>query len=232
MELISFLKPLPVVFGILLPSISDAAPAASIKQGYEFVSAYIEGLADLEDIRRKAADDVSQPNENLVTSCIYNFTRLQSATLTMVTTLRGTDFPGELGELIHKMADAYEIKAKWQGRYIDDCSAMSSPSADQSAIIADLPKIRATFDDIDQTLFRVSPAIAMSLIDPTPDQQGRLNRLIVTRTQRAELIKAITDRFGNEVLTAPGNDPSYGVTTARVLRDFLMGKDHKSSDDP
>jgi hypothetical protein len=91
-----------------------------------------------------------------------------------------------------------------------------------------MPEIRASLDDVDKTLFKVTQMVFMLTIDKTPDSNNRLSHLVITKAERSKLVNDILVDFGDKLNLKSQN---YAVASAQLLRDLLL-KDYKCADDP
>jgi hypothetical protein len=69
----------------------------------------------------------------------------------------------------------------------------------------------------------------MTLIDPKPDKNNHMSRLIITRSERDQLVRTLKTGLGNKMDQANQN---FIVSSATILRDFLTKKGYKCSDEP
>ena len=134
-------------------------------------------------------------------------------------------------QIIPTLIHLYEMKVGYFQRISDISSvflAAPKPNVDYGKMAAQLPKIRAELENIDQTLFNsMSPLIFSTLIDLKPDSQNHASHLIITKAERAKLIDELNGRFGSKL---DAKDQNARVSAAKVLKGFLI--DHKCSDDP
>jgi hypothetical protein len=103
------------------------------------------------------------------------------------------------------------------------------PDVDYDALTADAPKITAGLEYLDRTLMQATPIIFATLIDMKPDRQGHASRLIVTRAERAKLVRDLQISFGNKL---DQKDQNFIVSSASILRDYLAKKGYKCADEP
>ena len=65
-----------------------------------------------------------------------------------------------------------------------------------------------------------------TLIDPVPDSKDRMSKLIITTSQRKQLIVDIDNFFGKKL---DQKEQNYTVSAASVLKAYLL-KDYTASD--
>jgi hypothetical protein len=138
---------------------------------------------------------------------------------------------GPFSTLIPNIVDCYEHKiALWQ-KMIEISSAFvggPKPNVDYQEIAAEMPKVRAQLDYIDQTLFQSSPLVFGTLIDMKANSKNQADHLIITQAERQGLIDTINTEFGPAI---DQKEQDYTVSGAAVIKAYLL-KDFKSSDDP
>lgn len=134
--------------------------------------------------------------------------------------------------IIPNLTGFYGHKIELHQSMIDISSSFIAPEpkpgVDYAALAAEVPKIRAALDYIDESAFQATPLIFATLIDQKADSKNHASHLIITKAERAELVGDITRNFGSK-LDQKGQ--TFVVSAASVLKAHLL-KDFKSSDDP
>ena len=103
------------------------------------------------------------------------------------------------------------------------------PGVDYDAIAAEAPKLTAEMEYIDTALFDASPLVFATLIDPVPDVNNHMSKLIITKAQRNKLIADINSEFGTKL---DQKDQGHIVGAAWVLRAYLgKEKGYSASDE-
>jgi hypothetical protein len=67
------------------------------------------------------------------------------------------------------------------------------------------------------------------LIADKPDNEGHMSRLRITRAERDELLRSLQIDFDGKM---DQTDTDYIVGAATVLRNYLIKKGYKCSDEP
>ena len=132
-------------------------------------------------------------------------------------------------DLPSSLADFDEKKIELYKKMSEGCEAMISgpePGVDYGAIAAQAPKLTATLDYIDHTIFEATPLVFGTLIDPVPDANNHMSKLIITTAERKKLISDINSYFGAKL---EQKDQPWLVSAAWVLRGYLL-KDYTVSD--
>jgi hypothetical protein len=95
-------------------------------------------------------------------------------------------------------------------------------------MVADMPKIRAFLDSMDETLFQASGVAWAILIDQKPDSKNHLSHLMITKAERAELLRDLDAGFGQKL---DDKNANYLVSSAALLK-ILLTKNYEYADEP
>lgn len=197
----------------------------------EFVTEYIRELASIQEIRESSERDLKQDPSATFSNCIHMSTLMQLELDSQIGQLKRMRLDGSFNELIPTITGLYKDKIELWQQMIDICSAFiggPKPNVDYAKLGADMPKIRARLDFIDNALFESSPLVFSTLIDMKADSKGHASHLLITKAEREGLIKQIDTDFGSKL---DEKDANYGVSSAAILKAGLQ-KDFKCSDDP
>lgn len=187
----------------------------------EFVQEYIRELIEFEELRAAAEVELQQKGGNQLSSMIYTSTRMQMALHGDVHRLSGMRLNPPEDFLLPAIIGFYKQKIEIHDQLIATATEFMSgpkPGVDYGKMAADVSRLRAVLDGIDEALFKVTPAVAATLVDEKPDSQGHMSRLIITKAERSDLIKRIQTAFGAKLNQ---NQQNYYVSSATVLRDWL-----------
>jgi hypothetical protein len=168
--------------------------------------------------------DELKDESNRMASCIRSGTRFQLELQSQISMLQGMRLDPPFETLPANIASFYERKIDLFKRMGDGCAVMMSgpkPGVDYGAIAAEAPKLTAEMEYIDAALFDAMPLVFATLIDPVPDANNPMSKLIITKAQRNKLIADINSEFGTKL---DQKDHDNIVGAAWVLRAYL-GKD-------
>lgn len=196
-----------------------------------FVTEVVREIAAIEDIRDSATRDLKQDPKAPFANMIHSSTMFQLELGSQASQMRSMRLQAPFDELNTTLAELYERKIPlWQRMSEIGAAFMGGPKSgvDYDALAAEIPKIRAELDFIDQTIFQASPMIFSTLIDMKEDSKGHANHLIITKAERAELLNRINTSFGAKFAS---KDKNYDVSTMEVFKTGLM-KGFKCSDEP
>jgi hypothetical protein len=197
----------------------------------QFVTEYIRELGELERLRSLAFDELKADanNPNQMASCVRNSTRFQLELRTQISMMRGMKLNPPFAELPAQISEFNEKRIDLYNRMGEDCATILAgpkPNIDYGAVAAGLPKITAELDYINHSLFQATPLIFATLIDPMPDANDHMSKLIITKAERKKLSADLNSFFGKKMDTDQQN---WFVSSATVLRDYLL-KDYSASD--
>jgi hypothetical protein len=213
-----------------------AKPAIKETPHLAFVSEYIRELSAYQEIREKGEQEnaeaqKSSNSSDIFMSLIHNSTLFQLELQTDIAQLKSMRLNDPFNFLIPSITNFYGQKIKLWQRMSDLGTAFiggPQPGVDYAQLGAEMPKIRADLDYIDQALFEAVPGIFATLIDAKADSQGHTSHLIITKAERQDLIEKLDTDFGSKL---DEKNQNYGVTAASVLKAYLL-KDFKSADEP
>jgi hypothetical protein len=200
-----------------------------------FVSEYVRELGAIESIRATAEQEIKEKGSNQLASAIRNSTRVQLELRAEIGMLSGMNLNPPSEDLIKNIIDIYMEKIELHQQIIDIASELIAgriagpkPNVDYGKMPAQMPKITASLEYLDHSMFEVTALVFITLIDPKADSQGHVNHLVITKAERQQLIGEINSLFGSKL---DKKNQNYIVGSASILRSILQ-KDYKSSDEP
>ncbi len=216
---------------IALSALLLAATARAETPHAVFVAEYVRELGVNEHMRELGEKDVTEPGADKNAAAIRAGTRIVLELSSQVSMLKGMTLNSPFDTLPGAIAAFYEQKIKVQNRFMEIATAFESgpkPGVDYGALAAEAPKLTAMAEYIDRSLFQMTPLIFATLIADKPDNQGHMSRLRITRAERDGLVRSLQIDFDGKM---DQTDQNYTVSAATVLRDYLIKKGYKCSDD-
>lgn len=200
-----------------------------------FVIKYIHGVYEIETVRVSAEQDlVSQKNAKVNESFyagIYTAKQMQLALNTQINILKGERLDAPFETLVLSTIKIYEYEVNLYQKVIDMDSAFIAgpkPGVDYGKLAAEQPQIVAELDYAKDTLFKTAPLYFYALLDmKRTDAQDNACFLLITKSERAQLLDEINTDFGTKIDL---QDQSYAVNIAQVLKTGL--NKYKASDEP
>ena len=200
-----------------------------------FVTEYVRELVAIENIRAAAEQELKASEKkdvlDVLSKGIYTSTRMQLELRTQIATLKGMRLNPPFEKVIAHLTGLYQHKIELHQKLVEIGSAFIAgpkPNVDFGKMAAEMPKIRALLDAIDQSIFKATPLVFATLIDMKEDSEHHVSHLNIAKAERAQLIRIITTDFGSKL---DENNQNSIVSAASVLKAYLL-KDFQSSDEP
>ncbi len=203
---------------------------------FVLVSEFVHQLATMNDLQKLATEELKESKDSYskLVAGIRNSTRLQLELRRNVLVLRSMKLSGEAADLASTVATFYEQKIALHDQLTEiSTEMMSGPKrgVDYGKLAATAPKISATLEHVDKSLFKTTPAFCLILVDvKKTDRQGNLSHLLITKGQRQQLIDRIDTAFGRA--TTLQKSQNYTIGSAALIKKFLVAGKYKSSDEP
>jgi len=215
-------------FLLAIPATRAAAQTSQLA----FVTEFARELGVNERMRELGERDLADAGPEKWTAMIRSSTRITLELNSQISMMKGTTLKPPFDKLPGTIASFYEYKIDIHNRLVEMATAMATgpkPGVDYGAMIAEAPKLTATLEHIDRSLFQATPMVFAMLIADAPDKQGHMSRLRITRAERDHLVRSLQIDFGNKM---ERQDQNLMVSAATVLRDYLIKKGYKCSDEP
>jgi len=211
---------------------SSFACRAADTSNLQFVTEYIRELGELERLRSIGFEELNADADTSqkMASCVRGSTRFDLELRSQIGMLRRMQLAPPSETLPSDISDFNQRRRELYNRMGEGCATMLAgpkPNIDYGAISAELPKITAELEYIDHSLFQATPLIFATLIDPVPDANNHMSKLIITKAERQRLIGSLNSLFGKKMDTDQQN---WVVSSATVLKGYLL-KDYTASDE-
>jgi hypothetical protein len=214
------------------------APAPSQTTPFEFFGTSVSQLATFEQLRAGAEQEVQESagdSGKMWMGCIHSGTRFDLELSSAASMMDGMHLRAHFGDqqfqaLPHQIAEIYRLRQAFMRKITAICSAFAEgpkPGVDYKALAAQMPKLRASLEDLDSTLFASGALAFMTLVSDKEDSQGHASHLIISCAQKQELLTQLKDEFGAK-LDQKGVPP--GVEQAQLFRDKLI--EYKCAEEP
>lgn len=208
---------------LLVPSQALADPRL------DFVKAYIRVTSAIENVRARAQLELKDKT-NQFADCVRNGTLFQLELRAGAGQMKAIKLTGPLEGTPQLIARYYEQMIGLYEQMSDICGAMVAgpkPGVDYGQLAAEMPKISAGLEFLDQGLFKVSPLIFGALISDTPDKEGHASHLVITKADRDELVESIDRSFKN----VDAKDANNLVGSVSIIKFYLTKKGYISADE-
>lgn len=195
-----------------------------------FVREYIRELGKQASVRSMAEAELAEKDGHALANLIHISTNYQLALRADTSILAGMRLDPPFETLVGNISDFDKQKIEVHERLIEIATEMMSgpkPGVDYGKMAAEVPKLRAVLENIDASFMTLSVLVFGSLIDSKPDKDNHMSRLVITKSERQELLGSLHTWFGAKM---DKKDQTNIVSAATVLRDYLR-KGYTCSDE-
>ena len=217
---------------LLMQGLSGAAFASAREEDpHAFVAAFIHHIGEAEDLRAQAEKDLAAAGADKGPAMLSSSTRFAAALHAQADSMNSFHLPPPMGGAPQKFATLLHQKAEFFETYVAVAEALSAtpkPGVLYDKLGDRSPDLRGMIDAADETLMKATPLVFATLVSTTPDAQGYVTRLTITKAQRASLIHDLDTAFGKKL---EGKNQNYIVSAAAMLRGHLH-QPYKCSDEP
>lgn len=220
-----------LVLLILLGMGGSAVADVNKSDPHEFVTAFIRNIGEAESLRDQAAKDMAAVSGDKSAAILSSSTRFAVALRAQADVMNSFHLPPPMGGAPQKFATLLQQKAEFFENYVTVAEALAGtprPGVLYDALGDKSPDLRAMIDAADETLMRATPLVFATLVSTTPDSQGYVSRLTITKAQRASLIHDLEAAFGEKL---QAKNQNHIVAAAAMLRGHLQTP-YKCSDEP
>jgi hypothetical protein len=199
------MRSVSVVTGLMVIFLASFRPGMTEETSHlAFVLEYVRQLGANERLREVSEKETSQAasGADKIMAGIRASTRIVLELNSQITSLNRIQLAEPFDTLPGNIATFYSMKVALHERLLEiDKIFLSAPNpnVDYGALTADAPKITANMEHIDRSLFEATPLIFATLIDEKADRSGHMSRLIVTKAERAKLVRDLTTSFGKKM---------------------------------
>jgi hypothetical protein len=229
---------------ICLPAaFSLQAVHANETSHFAFAREYARELGVIERLRASAESESKQKEGDSfaqtirpLTMMIHYSTSMQIELGGNIAVLKGMQLDGRFASVAGDLVASYQDEIELLDRLreiskvmMSDLVGGSKPDHDYGAMVAEVPQLRASLESVNKQFVALSGLVFAALVDIRPDKEGHVSHLIITRDERAELLRQLTSDFGSKLAQKKGES---SVTDAAGLLSDLLKKDFKCSDEP
>jgi hypothetical protein len=189
----------------------------------KFLNEYVRELSAFNDIRVASEKELKNSSDNgHILDMLNSSEKFQLELNTAIVGLKNFRFSdGRFDQLIPQIISFYRMKIELWRQISDIGSQFVAPKegVDYGKLLAEMPKLRARLDYIDKTLFESAPLVFYTLVEFTQKDQSKPAHLLITKAERNNLVSTLREDFGSNLDL---KDQNYEVTTARLLKTFLL----------
>jgi hypothetical protein len=199
---------------------------------FSFVDEYIQNTAAVERIRDDTKAALAADHSAVFSECIRSSERHKLQLGGAIGVFQGLDLRGNRAkDVVSLLINFYQQEIYIYDEMGGSCQKLlvPDPKADYGKLAADGLKMNARLDYVDQSIFKATPLVFATLIDPKPDAQNHMSRLAITQDERARLVGELDSDFGKKM---DKENQDWLVSSASVLRHYLTKKGYKALDEP
>ena len=217
---------------LLLQAVGGSAFAAVERSTpHEFVTVFIHNIGEAEALRAQAEKDLAAAGKDKEAAVLSSSARFAASLRVQAEALNSFHLPPPMDGAPQKFAMLLHQKAELFETYVAVSEALTG-TPNRGGFYEKLgdksPDLRGMIDVADETLMKAMPLVFGTLVDMTPDSEGYVSRLNITRAERASLIHDLDAAFGEKL---EAKNQNYIVSAAAILRGHLR-QPFKCSDEP
>jgi hypothetical protein len=222
------------IVAVLFVLVCAGSSVAQADDAYRFVTEYVRQLGTLERLRESAEVENKKDQGNIqavMMNCVRNSERFQLQLREYMSVLPKFKLQQQVQAVTTGIAKFYEYKYKIWQEISKNCSEFLTQrdGVDYQLLAANAPKLTAQLEYLDKSIFETVPLVFASLINPREDKEKHLSHIVITKAERDTLVRSLNSYFGKKLLAV---DQNYTVSSASVLRSYLIEKGYKTSDEP
>lgn len=235
-----YLKRLLAFFllAVILCGQSQAEPTQQTSP-YEFARAFVEQLIETHQGEQLAAREFAaaqkgaDSQQQILISAIRNCTRMKLKLNVMI----GRVEQMHLADVNFEKLPSY--LTQMYARKVDLCdeiiqtaqTLLEGPTVgvDYGKLAGHMPEVTAQVEYVNESIFKATPMVALSLVSSRPDSKNQLSHLSITHRQAQDLVGRLQTAFGKSL---DAKDGSWATSSANLMRTMLRDRGYKYADDP
>lgn len=195
---------------------------------YAFVQEYVRVLGRIESIRRTAQGDGLD-----MAGCVRNMERFRIELDGDARVFAGMRLAREDDETRELLAGLLARDASSHALFGDACSQIlrgPRPGVDLGNISAQMPRVTALIEAIENSLYEMSGQVFMTMLDrQRANSAGNVDRLVITGEERQSLLRMLDEEFDADT---SNQNPDWVIRSAEDLKAELSRSEWKSADEP
>jgi hypothetical protein len=218
------------------PSQADTAQQTS---PYEFARAFVDQLIEAHQGEQLAAREFaaaqkgSDGQQQILISAVRNCTRMKLKLNVMIGRVEQMHLAdANFDKLPPYLTQMYARKVDLCGEIVQTAQTLlEGPKAgvNYGKLAGHMPEVTAQVEHVNESIFKATPMVALSLVSNRPDSKNRLSHLSITRKQAQDLLGRLQTAFGKSL---DAKDQNWTTSSASLMRTVLRDKGYKYADDP
>jgi len=206
---------------------------------YEFSRAFVDQLIETHQGEELAAREFAaakkgrDSGEQILLSAVRNCTRMKLKLNVMIKRIEQMHLAdANFNELPSHLAQMYSRKIELYDEIVETAQTLlegPKPEVNYGKLAGQMPEVTAQVEYVNESIFKATPMVAMSLISTKPDSKNHLSHLAITRKQAQELVGRLQSAFGKSL---DARDQNWTTSSASLIRMILRDKGYQYADDP
>lgn len=206
---------------------------------YEFARAFVDQLVEAHQGEQLAAREFSAAQkapdsaQQVLLSAVRNCTRMKlklNLMIGRVEQMRLAD--SNFDKLPPYLTQMYGRKVELYDEIVQTAQTLlegPKSGVNYGKLAGHMPEVTAQVEYVNESVFKATPMVALSLVSNKPDSKNQLSHLSITRKQAQELINRLQSGFGKSL---DAKDQNWTTSSASLMRTMLRDKGYKYADDP
>lgn len=239
--MVYLVKRLLVIPFVALVALCGQCQAEPVREtsSYEFARAFVDQLVEAHQGEELAAREFAaaqkSPNggQQVLLSAVRNCTRMKLKLNVMIGRVEQmhladsnfNELPPFLTQTYGRKVDLYDEIVKTAQTLLEG----PKPDVDYGKLAGHMPEVTAQVDYVNESIFKATSMVALSLVSKKPDSKNQLSHLSITRKQAQELVGRLQSVFGKSL---DAKDQNWTTSSASLMRTMLRDKGYQFADDP
>ena len=236
-----FVKRLLAVLLITAVALFGQCHAEPVQEtsAYEFVLAFVDQLVEAhqgEELAARefaAAQKLPDSGQQVLLSAVLNCTRMKLKLNVMIGRVEQmhladsnfNELPPYLRQMYARKVDLYDEIVQTAQTLLEG----PKPGVNYGKLAGHMPEVTAQVEYVNESIFKATPMVALSLVSKKPDSKNHLNHLTITRKQAQELVGRLEGAFGKSL---GAKDQNWTTSSASLMRTMFRDKGYMYADDP
>jgi hypothetical protein len=207
-DFVKRLLALPLVAAVTLYGQCQAGPVQNTST-YEFARAFVDQLVETHQGEELAAREIAaaekapEGGQQILLSAVRNCTRTKLKFNVMVGRVEQMHLAdANFDKLPPYLTQMYARKAELCDEIVRTAQTLlegPKPGIDYGKLAGHMPEVTAEVEYVNESIFKATPMVALSLVSKKPDSKNHLSHLSITRKQAQELVNRLQSAFGKSL---------------------------------
>lgn len=227
-----------LLLAVILCRPSQADPTQQTRP-YEFARAFVEQLIETHQVEQLAAREFAAPQkgsgdqQKILISAVRNCTRMKLKLNVMIGRVEQMHLADpNFDKLPPYITQMYARKVELCSEIVQTAQTLlegPKNGVDYGKLAGHMSEVTAQVEHVNESIFKATPMIALSLVSKRLDSENHLSHLSITRQQAQDLVGRLQSAFGKSL---DAKDQNWTTSSASLMRTVLRDKGYKYADDP